>query len=673
MTRRLLIVDCYDTTAFERLAQASAPEDRCDVLLLGLSADWFEWRHAARLPGSSRWQILDPGPFADEAWRLVAAFVVDFIPRLPRLDLGGTTLARLLDRPDGSDWWFMETSEKGPYRGPLVGQLYRLALIRLAVQRGVYDEVWHGVEEAALAALLKREGRGVQWNALAHSSRSDGPPLVDWPLIRYWGQALRAAAWLVLARVVSRTIRAVPPPSGAELTFTVFPAWWSGADTASPADRFFSLRGTARPQGYLAWLTEPRRLWRHRAHLRRAFRARGIVPLQQFLGLRDLVSVFSPAAYFRVRTFERRLRGLLRAEFAGFDIRTLIGREVSRSLSSHEPFQDRLLQRAVRRAALVIRPAYVQYRAEFQPVEHALLRGLEQAGGGAPGLGFVHFPFGERYLSMRFSAEEGVAGSDLASVFPRPMPHGILAIGPSAARHAAGGGYPADRVAVCGPQRYGRLMDVRQRVHSRGALRQRVGLPADRMIVFVALAIMEADTEALCAALAKVSGALDDILLVVRTHPNRPRNDGALGVMLSDLGPDGAMLMPAGADLYDAMAAADVMVCIGSMIAFEAMALGVMPILFENPSTYPATSLAEYQSGLFIAHDGRGLIEAIEAVRVQSMEARQKRLAWPALLNDVFGDLARPLREQMDDALRVLGVVTASGNGGQVACGGSRE
>jgi len=93
------------------------------------------------------------------------------------------------------------------------------------------------------------------------------------------------------------------------------------------------------------------------------------------------------------------------------------------------------------------------------------------------------------------------------------------------------------------------------------------------------------------------------------------------------------------------------MVCIGSMIAFEAMALGIMPIVFDNPSTYGSVSLAEYEPALFIVRNAAELHGAIEDVRTDAARARAKRAEWPAMLADVMGDLDAPIAPQLDAAL----------------------
>jgi hypothetical protein len=325
-----------------------------------------------------------------------------------------------------------------------------------------------------------------------------------------------------------------------------------------------------------------------------------------------------------------------------------VAHDIARSLSAHDPLQNLLVARAVRRAAAQLRPALILYRAEFQPIENALLRGK---GEHVAGVGFQHHPFGENYLSMRFTpAEVAESLAVPSSVHARPMPDGIVAIGPTLAAHVVRGGMPPERVAVCGPQRYGGLVRYRQQQPSRSALRAHIQVPSDGLTVFVALAIVEADTEALFGALVAACEGLN-ARIIVRTHPNRPKGDPALHATLDALGRTRASLMPDSGAMYDYIAAADCMVCIGSMIAFEAIVLGIMPIVFDNPATFGAVSLAEYEAGLYVARNAGGLRHALSEVLMDAPAARARRAAWPALLAGVMGDLDRPLGPQMDLAL----------------------
>jgi hypothetical protein len=430
----------------------------------------------------------------------------------------------------------------------------------------------------------------------------------------------------------------------------VFPAWWTNATGPDPRERFFSTTDRTNIAGYVALVTSPGSLWRHRRAVRRNALTHRIVMLQHFASVRDVLALLAPRRFRRLLSFQRIWRTKLKARFAGFEVGPLVARDITRSLSGGEPLQDLLLARWVRRAVHRLAPSMILYRAEYQPLENALLRGSH---GQAARIGFVHFPFGENYLPTRFAPGE-VSRHLERSGDPncRPLPDGFLVSGEAIAEHVSATGFPRSRVAVCGPVRYEPLVRYRHAQPSRAELRGRLNLPVAATVVFVALAIVEADTEALFGALIEGCGAdAADLRFLVRTHPNRPAGDPALHTTLASLGTGRASLIPAGAAVYDYIAAADAMLCIGSMIAFEAMALGVMPIVFDNPATYGAVSLAEYSDALFVVRSASDLRAAIDDVVQGSPAAAAKRQAWPRQLARVLGDLERPAGEQFARAL----------------------
>jgi len=656
MNRRLLIVDRYDAVELRDVIDGRHPGAPWDILLLGLSNAWFLWAHAPSRDAQVNWRLIDPAPHAAAASERAGQFLVDLVERLPRTDLGAQTLGDLFASPEGSLWWFLEIAEKGPLRGPLVSQLYRLAITRSVVEQGAYDEVRVGTAESWLASAFQTAPASVA--GLTVRGPSD-PPMSPWwsrrPMVRY---ALHAAVAIIrllaiklfllwLGRADVKDLRATGVAS-----FTFYPVWWAKPFTPEASDRFLSHAGEAGVSGYLAWLTSPLALWRNRGQVAELIRVRRLVPLQSYVRLSDLAAVLSPWWFARIGRVERGLRARLHEAFAGFEVGPLIADEVIRSLTGTELLLDIQLSRAVRRCVAECAPRTVLYRLEFQPSENALLRGLR---GRSRAVGFLHYPFGHHYLSTRFASGEmarhlrgAVDGTG------RPMPDGIVACGSVGVEHATASGYPQDRCAVCGPQRFGRLLEYRDRAASRMAARAKLGLPAHAPIYFVTLAITERDTEALFGALAGAVEAESGYHLIIRPHPNRPHGDDALADVLRRLGPEHASLMPPQHDVYDVMRASDALVCIGSMIAFEAIALDRMPVVFENPSSFPALSLAEFSDGLFIAHDQDGMRRALAAIATQSEEVADKKQCWPGLLRRVLGDLDTPLPAQLSLALSRL-------------------
>lgn len=654
--RGLLIVDRYDSVALERIV-SGRDGGAWDVLMLELSDGWWRWRSPAAGARAPQVRIIDPVPLAAEAHRLVRQFVLESVAALPWTDLGGETLWNAARTEDDHLWWFLEMSERSAFRGELIPRLYQLARIRLALGAKDYARVSIDIADGVL--------RGVVCNAAEAL-----PPLTDAAVGSrpaacgssrlLWRAALRfpqAAARIIGWKAILSWHRWRLPDGAGDgvVSFTFFPQWWTAPFSGKPRDRFLPLALEGGVQGYLAWLDTPIRLWKARRQTGKAIAERALWPLQAALQLSDIGRLCRPN---RLRAFARtwKLAPRARLTFAGFQIGPLIAVELRRCLASGELLQDLLLATAVSRAATRLGVRAVVFRSEFQPTEHAIVLGLR---GRARAVGFLHHPFWENYLAMRFTPAEAKTWQRGSRPDDRPLPDAFICNGSSLADHLRQEGVPADRVALCGPQRLAGLMAFRERGRSRSELRASLGFPVHSRIVFVALAIRERDTEALFAALVEASSALGDARLVVRTHPNRPAGDPALQAVLQAFGPERIQLMPASGNLYDWIAAADVMVGIGSTIAFEAMALGVMPIVFQNPATFDVTALTEYGDALFVVRDGRELTEAVIAALAGAPNATARQRRWPAVLDSVLGDLNRPLGEQLAGALRTVGIEPA--------------
>lgn len=652
MTRRLLVLDQYDTGWLERAAAATAPGDEWRLLLLGLSDGLFRRQFGESLSRLTRWQMVNQADLADDAHLRVNEFVLNFVDRLPDVDLGGATLAQLLDAPEGSRWWYLETSEKSPFRGPLVENLYRLAMVRLAVERGGCDSLWLEVSETPLREAITS---GAASLPPVEAGAAPPSPRRRIPLLEYWRNAARAFLGWVFIRFFM-AIAGWPvlrPDERVERFFySVYPYWWLKPFESGAADRFFQAAPGKTPSRFVVWLSQPLTLWRNRRAAAGVARANGLIALQQFVTLRDALSLLGPDMFVRQRQSEQRTGAHLRAAFCGFDVAPLVCADIVRSLCSYEFFLDRMTFAALNRLASCYGGAVFIYRVEFQPWENAILFGIRRR---MKTIGFRHSPLGRNYLPMRFAKGElgrSLSGQSLQR--SRPLPDVMLVSGPVGADRLAADGFPRDRISICGPQRHRDLLSRLKQRSPRAQLRERLDLPAGAAVIFVAVAIVEADAEALFAALAGAGGPPGDFRLIVKTHPARPLGGAAMQPAFAVVGQDRASVMPPGGDMYDYIAASDAMICVGSTIAFEAMAMGVMPVVFENPATFAATSLAEFDSALFIARDADSLRAALADVMANGERTRAKRRMWPETLTRVFNDLETPLAEQLETALAQL-------------------
>ena len=633
MTRRLLVLDRVDPRVLDDAAALTRAGDEWGIVLFGDSPTLLEVRARAALERLGRWYFVPLETFAAAAHEEVAAFVPDFVRDLPQQDLGGLTLGALL----GRRWWSLETSERSPFRGTWIGSLYRLALVATALASEPFDELVVAVRDAELRRLLRQDALGRPPTRLlglpASPVRGGGSPL------RYVRNAVLEARRLVATLVLLRLagISGAEPAHGALAVYTTYPYFWLDAFGARATERFLP----ALPPGasYLGWIDDPRAFWRRRTAARAVFRTKRIAPLARWLGPGDALALFSPAGLIRLLRF-RKLRGSIRGSFRGYEIGHLVADDLERSLASPQLFFAELVFRAVRRFALRSAPAAVLYRLELQPWENAIVLALH---GVAPSVGFRHTPFGELYLPVRLAPGEATS---------RPLPDRVIVSGPVGAVRLAAEGYPAARIAVCGPQRHPVLIGATPRAEA----------PGGPFTVYVAISTVLEETVTLIGALVDAFAELPDAMLVLRTHPALALSGDMLARLLADAGLAGRW-SPAPSDLYEGLARCHVLVTTPSTLAFEAAALGIVSVVFENPGTYNANSVAEHDDAFFITRSPSELASALRAVHDNAPVVTAKRERWGALLASAFSDLATPLESQLASALGAVGVDAADEGG----------
>jgi hypothetical protein len=580
-------------------------------------------------------------PFAPGAVDRVERFALDTLRRIDEVPVEGTTIGQLLQRGDEQPLWYTHATENNPFRSPLIARLYALAMIEEALATEQYSLLVFSVSDAVLQTTADRHTLPVETRIVAPRT----PPDAERFAIRYLSRAVIGAARLAAARLLTSLLPRVECSRGEAAVFTFFPVWWR-VSAGTPTERFFS--ASSADTLFVAWLVSLRQIWRTRPQHAAALSRARIVALQRFARVSDVVAILSIGRYVRLRQALRRL-GRLTRRFGSWEVAPMLRHEITSALSSGDLFENIALARVIRRFAERWSPRVVMFRGEFQPPEQAVEIALRHH---TSTVAFIHYPFGRRFLPMRLLPRDGAALQSTAAL-GRPLPDAFIACGGAGVAHLVADGYPRTRTAECGPQRLPWI--VGHAAPTRAAAREATGLATGDRIVFVSLAVVQADSEALFAALADALHQLPPCTLLIRTHPNRPEGDEAVRTALDWFGPS-ARLVPQNADLPMWIAAADVLVTLGSMIAFEAMVLGVMPVVFENPGTWPENSLAEYEDALFMTSTGAQLASALDAVFRQAPAAQAKRARWSTTLNRVIGDTATPLRTQLTRALAQCGV-----------------
>lgn len=636
MTRRLVLVDGYRNN-WATLARQAAASDSFDVVLLHADEQSYRALFAADL------RRLD--------CRVVKMDQITPAAELRMREEVPALYARLPAECDpqrefGESWWLLEAAEKSVHRGQAITSLYTLAVLREALSRGRYDELWVDQLDPLIGdAVASSESR---------------PPVVfvgvtgpagcrpNWA--RYWRHAAgEFGTCLVLAALTARSRRRAVR-SAPFLFFTVYPQWWLEPHSNRRRDRFFPPLRSAQAQ-YVCWVGfGVRSAWRNRLSL--AERARHWTILQAQVRLSSAMQIFSIRAFARARHFWNRAATRLSATFAGFPVSRILLRDIGAALCGADLPRNRLIYLAVRRVAEGEARAIV-FRDECQPVDRAVQLAVRAR---LSAIGLRHSALDRNYLPFH-SARGEIAASLARAPGAVPMPDAIIAPGPACVRVALEQGYPSDRVFWCGPSRHHELASYRESRRGREAARRLVGLPAAARVVLVATSVSRLESESLLTSLSSTSAARD-VTVIVRLHPAGGVSREVVDRLRSlnwRICPDGAM--------YEHLECADVVVTPGSTIAFDAISLGVMPIAYEWRATFSALSLKDFADCCFVATDATELDQALASVFADDEATQQRRAHWPDALKAVFGDFSDDLETALMSAVTAAadrGLVNAS-------------
>lgn len=592
---------------------------------------------SASLPAGS-WECVPLTDAARVAQGQVREFVPGFVAALPGTSGRNGTLADLLADGDRNLWWFLEIAEKSPMRGPLINRLYYLALIRTVLRRDPVKEVWIDLDDGPLASVLCR--------GLAHrivrvhtgpTRENSAAHAVGRYLIYAMGSWILHVARLALLRVLRTGGRGAT--DGSVVFFSFFPAWWNHAHEVIRAERFFGdlprAIATRVPTQFAVWLSAGvRELWRHRAGLRRWFASGAAIPLQAFVGIAQSLEVLAPRHLVRLLRFRFGFASDVSAEFVGFPIGPFVRAEILRSMTGAEFFMDLLLSRAVGRLLAVSQLRALVYRVEFQPFERAILAGVRSR---IPTVGFQHSTFGRNYLPYFF--DPGGLSLDAGTV-PRdrmPLPDVFMATGNYPRDVMIANGFPPDRIEVCGPVRYAKLLAFRRTRPPGSAIRVDLDLPRNAPIFVVAGSVSRGESVALLTTLRDALTRLSRRPYVVfKSHPALPLDAAFARMVEGVVARDGYRILHPDTPVHEYIAAADGVVLTGTTVGLEAIVLGVIPIVFESAAVFDAKSMQEIAQACFVVHDGDEMARAMTAVIEDDPQVVHRREHWPSAIALMF-------------------------------------
>lgn len=644
-TTRLIVTDGPADAWIEAAVALDGEQARWEVLPLGVSTDLYRREQASALSRLRAWTFASVVEGAQEARDVLRRDVPGFLADLRRHPIeGARTLQDVFQEGEYNTWWFLEISEKSAYRGPFLNRLYYLALIRAVLAHSSFHEVWLCLRDRTLAEAVTN---GPVKPLIRELPAGNGAPSLAAAafLCRYLGNAvgiaLRHLSQCMLVRGLG-IVRALPSPPRTLLFFSFYPRMWSRPYETGASEWFFgSLPDSfpkSQPVQYGVWLTcSPWEIWRRRRELRAFFRRRTATCLTLFAGLRAIASVLSFAGLWRAVRFLMHWEDRIETTFLGHNVAPLVIEEIRRSLSSREFFRDLLLRRSLDELTRSTALGAVVYRLEFQPFENALLYGSK---GRARTVAFQHSLFGRNYLPYFFVPGElsgRWTGADVERAMP--VPDLVLTSGSFGRDVMLANGLPAEAVEVCGPVRYSGLGRYLTRQKDRRALRVRLGIDPDAPLLLVASAVSREEAMGLFAALAEGLPLGERVCLIFKSHPALPLDDEFVRLVGSRIGRDRYHILQPGADFYDLLTLAEMVVLTSTTLAIEAALLGVVPIVFDSGAVFDPKAVELDECVGFLVRNAAELREALRSIVTHDASLDTMRSKWPDMINRWFDRL----------------------------------
>lgn len=592
----LVITDSVPEAWINRVREASGDASVVELLPLGISQDQYRVSHGELLDGLGKWKFVETAQAINHARSAIREFVPQLMVQVRKghLDDKGSLLDQLQHKGFNA-WWFLEISEKSAYRGLLINRLYYLALVQSVINSTAYRKVCLCLDDAILSQSLA-DGLAklnVDCVRVEGKSKSTSLGVVSW-LSSHLRNAVGVGILQILQQVMVRALRIADcqlPPSQSILLFSFYPRMWSAPYTDKASEWFFGplpkFFPDQQPVYYSIWLTtRPWEIWARRRELRSFFRHQMALCLTRFAGLKAIASLFHPKWWFlhlRLSGMQRNDRSL---RFTVFDVGYMVYEELHRSLSSPEFFRDLLLVHAWRNLSKALLVAAVLYRLEFQPFENAILYGVRNW---ARAVAFQHSLFGRNYLPYHFVPDELRYSCQAGAM---PLADLNIMSGEFGRAVMLKNGCRPESVEVCGPLRYRTLLRrPNQRSGGNAEAYKRFGVEQTTKVLVVTTAVSRQDAEGLLVALRECAGFLKDTMIMFRSHPALPLEKQFAELARSCGGLSHYRILTSVEELYDALLLAKCAVVNNSTVAFEALVLGVVPVIFDTGSVFDPKAL----------------------------------------------------------------------------------
>jgi hypothetical protein len=571
-------------------------------------------------------QIIDLNQFRDLAETEVRKYVIETVSTLPKFKSAKTNLSKLLsNKSEISLWWFLEISEKSPFRGKYISQLYQLACIQLVKQSSNFDQIYYKLSDYNILKILLGDQKiyifDVIYN-LRKIVRNIGE-------LRYFFNSFFILCKIILIKIILTNLqKGSKHAMQSHGVFSFYPNWWLKPYTEENSDRFFSrlVKNDGVFLNYI-WLSEnfigtikSLKKIRWLGH-----KTENII-IQKFFRYRDIKKIFGLRHWLQLRDFRNQILFSNIPSFINLDVRPILNQELSQNISSQDLVQSQIIQVSMVSTLHLSPPKSLLFRLEFQPLDRALIYSCKNL---TVSVGYSHSSLAlcENYLSFWFGNEY------LKENFASLSPDRVIYSNKFVERALIREGFPASKLLHCGPLRSSVLMRYRgsQKMQSS----KETFVKVDSINIFIGMSVNNAINEMMIKNLIKVLDERFFYTLIIKNHPSLEFLD--LYLLNKNIRNVNLIILTKDDDYLEVLEACDFSVMAGTTLVFESIYLKTLPIVYESAAIYNAVNFQQFQQFCFIACDRFQLLNSIKMVRNNSSEVISIKENWPELIENNYG------------------------------------
>ena len=560
-------------------------------------------------------ESIDLSKYSEIATSITRNYIVEHITKL----MSYTKKEEIHGDRNGLNLWYMlAISEKSPMRGNLHQRLFYISQLSQLFAENRFRQINFYVQDRFISNIFE-------------SIQSNNSKQIKMTLL-YFAHSLRYVYQTLsirLLRKMTRTFRVFE--STPILIFSLFPYWWINAETSLARDRFFPKI----PQelklkiGYISWLTtSPSDYLRIFMRNKVPAEYRPFIVLQDFACFSDLFSLLKFRRIRELSQFRKSVSTANLPKFHNANINEIVADEVAYSISSGDLQLSTLVYISLKKYLVDHDTKKIIFRYECQPIDRAIVFASK---GKTQTVGFWHSSMSlcDNYTSFHFPFNYLSKMKEIELInhgFPNRMLLSNLFCKESLSKI----GYNSDLTSICGPIRHIEEIEIAKTLQKNSKSRT-------TNFVGVALSSEPQSAKFLFQAITEISKIDPELVFKVKLHPAYEVSANLIEELRFFLGEERLRIVPSNENHLISFSECSAIILGGTQLAFEAMLIGVVPIVFQPKNRYVATNFEPFNNSCFIVSSLDEILVSIRKILLHSPEVLKMKDNWSKAIVHQFG------------------------------------